>query len=224
MTPAWLLDIVAAIMLAVSAVSAARLIAARAWRAGSSLTDVDIAHLLMGIAMAGMLVSGLTTLPDIAWEIIFGLLTAWFVSRVAAEIRAYGIRRSLSDGHCAPHLFHSAAMLYMYLAITAPASGGTGGMAGMGGAGGTGMPTLEYPTLALLFALVLSGYSVWDIDRLSGSSLEDPSPEEAGAGGGRVSPDRALPPAASVLLSRGTATGCRIAMGVAMTFMLIIMI
>lgn len=219
MTPEWLLDIVAAIMLAVSAVSAARLIAARARRAGSSLTDVDIAHLLMGIAMAGMLVSGLTTLPDIAWEIIFGLLTAWFVYRVAAETRACGIRRALSDGHCAPHLFHSAAMLYMYLAIAAPASGGMGGMAGMGGAGGTGMPTLEYPTLALIFALVLSGYSVWDIDRLSGST-----PEEAGAGDGRVPPHRALPPAASVLLSREAATGCRIAMGVAMTFMLIIMI
>ncbi|HEY1705258.1 MAG TPA: DUF5134 domain-containing protein [Trebonia sp.] len=219
MTPAWLLDIVAAIMLAVSAVSAARLIAARAWRAGSSLTDVDIAHLLMGIAMAGMLVSGLTTLPAIAWEIIFGLLTAWFVYRVAAETRSYGIRRSLSDGHCAPHLAHSAAMLYMFLAITAPASGGMGGM---GGAGGTGMPTLEYPTLALIFALVLSGYSVWDIDRLSGSSPE--AVEEADAGGGRVPAHPDIPSAASVLLSRGTATSCRIAMGVAMTFMLIIMI
>jgi hypothetical protein len=224
MTPAWLLDIVAAITLAVSAVSAARLVAARAWRAGSSLTDVDSAHLLMGIAMAGMLVSGLTTLPDLAWEFIFGLLTAWFAYRVATQTRAYGIRRSLSDGHCAPHLFHSAAMLYMYLATIAPASGGMSGMAGMGGAGAAGMPTLEYPTLALLFALALSGYSVWDIDRLSGSSPEARSPEQIDADGGRVSSGRAIPPAASVLLSRGTAIGCRIAMGVAMTFMLIIMI
>ncbi|HVT69442.1 MAG TPA: hypothetical protein VHF26_16950, partial [Trebonia sp.] len=65
-------------------------------------------------------------------------------------------------------------------------------------------------------------YSVWDIDQLPGSGPE--AAAEADADGGRVPADRAVPSAAPVLLSRGTATGCRIAMGVAMTFMLIIMI
>ena len=57
MTPAWILDLLAAVMLLVAAVSAARLVVARPWRHGSVIIDTDIAHLLMAIAMAGMLVS-----------------------------------------------------------------------------------------------------------------------------------------------------------------------
>ena len=50
MTPVWILDIFAALMLAVAAVSAARLVAAQPWRRGSVVTDSDISHLLMAIA------------------------------------------------------------------------------------------------------------------------------------------------------------------------------
>jgi len=164
MTPTWILDIFAAIMLVVAGVSAGRLVAAPVWRGGSSFADTDISHLLMGIAMAGMLAPSLKTLPDTPWEIIFGLLTAWFAYRVTRDARANGFR-ALAGGHCAPHLVHSAAMLYMFLALAAPASGG--GMSGMG-MGGSGTQTLEYPTLALVFAFVLVGYSIWDIDQLSG--------------------------------------------------------
>ena len=80
MTPAWILAAIAALMLVVAAVSAARLVAARPWRRGAAIVDTDVAHLLMAIAMAGMAVPGLGTLPDVAWEVIFGLLTAWFAS------------------------------------------------------------------------------------------------------------------------------------------------
>ena len=59
MTPSWLLDLVAAFMLVVAAVSAARLAVARPWRPGSVIIDTDIAHLLMAIAMAGMLAPSL---------------------------------------------------------------------------------------------------------------------------------------------------------------------
>ena len=42
-------------------------------------------------------------------------------------------------------------------------------MSGMGGASGaSAMQTLRYPTLAFVFALILIGYSIWDIDQLSG--------------------------------------------------------
>ncbi len=143
MTPAWILDVFAAVMLAVAAVSAAQLVAAWPRRYGPVSTDTDIAHLLMAIAMAGMLVPSLATLPDRAWEIVFGLLTAWFAGRV---LRA--------GGGCAPHLVHSAAMLYMFLALPAPAA--------------DGMRTLRFPTLAFAFGLALAGYCVWDLDQLSG--------------------------------------------------------
>lgn len=173
MTPAWILDIFAAVMLVVAVVSAARLVAARLvtarpWRGGPATADIDVAHLLMAIAMAGMLAPSLTTLPDTAWEVVFGLLTAWFAWRVWRDSRANGVR-ALAGGHCAPHLVHSGAMLYMFLALAAPAgASGMGGMGGMGGPSGPAMQTVEYPTLAFAFALVLAAYSVWDLDQLSG--------------------------------------------------------
>jgi len=164
MTPAWILDILAALMLVVAAVSAARLGLARPWRQGAVVTDTDVSHLFMGIAMAGMLASSLTTLPNAGWEVIFALFTVWFGSRVVRDARSNGAR-ALAGGHCAPHLVHSAAMLYMFVALAAPASGGSG-MGGMGG--GTAMQTLKYPTLAFVFALILIGYTIWDLDQLSG--------------------------------------------------------
>jgi hypothetical protein len=249
MTPAWILDILAALMLVVAAVSAARLGLARPWQRGAVITDTDVSHLFMGIAMAGMLAPGLTTLPSGAWEVIFALLTVWFGYRVVRDAQPNGVR-ALAGGHCAPHLAHSAAMLYMFLALAARASGGSG----MGG--GSAMQTLKYPTLAFVFALILVGYSIWDIDQLSGkrysragASLSlagvpaaavsalvgtEPGTPASGAvasvdsaptaGSGAAPARTAGAGGATWLLSAGTTVGCRIAMGSTMAFMLLIMI
>jgi hypothetical protein len=233
MTPAWILDILAGLMLAVAAVSAARLtVAPRRW---GGLADIDVAHLLMAVAMAGMLVPSLTTLPATAWAAVFGLMTAWFAWRVWRDARASGVR-ALAGGHCVPHLAHSGAMLYMFLAQAAPVSGRA-----MSGMGGSAARTLEYPTLAFVFTLILAGYSVWDIDRLSGVPLTSagpsamasagtaafvPPPAAPGAGG--AVPRRGAPAIGSglraLLLSPGTTVACRVLMGVSMAFILVIMI
>jgi hypothetical protein len=252
MTPAWILDIFAAIMLIVSAVSAGRLAFEWPWRF-SAHPDVDISHLLMGISMAGMLAAGLRTLPDTAWEVIFGILTAWFTWQVVRDARAEGAR-ALAGGHCAPHMIHSAAMLYMYLALVAP-SASTG--SAMGGMGASGMQSLSYPTIAFAFGLVLAGYSIWDLDQVSGkryslaratavltrpalagvsagSAAVLPS-AGAGAGAGAPGEPADVEPsrpqemigqgsARRLLLSPGMAVSCRIAMGVTMALMLFIMI
>jgi len=256
MIPSWILDVFAAIMLVVAAVSAARVVAARPWRRGTrraALADVDLAHLLMAIAMAGQLVSGLQTLPNGAWEVIFAVMTAWFAYRVVRDAQVSGVR-ALAGGHCAPHLIHAGAMLYMFAAVSAPTAHGSGGMGGMGG--GTG--TLSLPFLAFLFALALVGYSVWDLDQLSGPGasghyslavvrVAPTGPVLAGVGatagpGGTapvavaepVSPAVAgeapvVPPASAPadgtgVLAPWVATSCRIAMGITMAFMLVIMI
>jgi hypothetical protein len=257
MTPAWILDIFAAIMLVVAAVSAARLAGARPWQRGAVITDTDISHLLMGIAMAGMLAPGLTTLPNDAWAAVFCVLAVWFGYRVVRDYRASGAR-ALAVGHCAPHLVHSAAMIYMFLAIEAPAAGGGSGMSGMGGMGG--MSTLSVPTLGFGFALILIGYTIWDLDQLSSlryglaaAIVGAATPALAGAGAGAVGAETvaesgaggglaADPPAGSgwagrdggtdgggsgvmsILDSPGTVVGCRIAMGVTMALMLILMV
>jgi hypothetical protein len=226
MTPAWILDVFAAIMLVVAAVSAARLVAARPWQPGAIITDTDISHLLMGIAMAGMLAPSLTTLPNAAWAVVFAVLTVWFGYRVVRDYRASGAR-ALAVGHCAPHLVHSAAMLYMFLAITGPVASGAG-MSGMSGM--TGMSTLSYPTLAFLFALILAGYAIWDLDLLSSLrrglavAVAGPAtPALVGAPAGTVGTETGVT-AMSVLNSAGTVVGCRIAMGVTMALILFLVI
>jgi hypothetical protein len=269
MIPSWILDIFAAIMLAVAAVSAARLAAARPGQKGApraALADVDVAHLLMAIAMAGTLVASLQTLPNGAWQVIFAVMAAWFAYRVVRDAQVSGVR-ALAGGHCAPHLIHAGAMLYMFAALTVPAAHGSG-MSGMAEAAGT-MGTLGLPFLAFIFALVLIGYSIWDLDQLSGPgasghyslAVARVAPSGAvlagvgamsGAGpgvtaastSGQVAPavaagpsatGQALPadaagtcgPAGSTgrgILAPWVATSCRIAMGVTMAFMLLIMI
>ena len=252
MTPAWILDIFAAIMLVVAAVSAARLVAARPWQRGAVVTDTDISHLLMGIAMAGMLASSLTTLPNNAWVAVFAVLIVWFGYRVVRDYQASGAR-ALAVGHCAPHLVHSAAMVYMFAALAAPAAGG--GMGGMSG----GMSTLHVPTLAFLFAFILIGYTIWDLDQLSSlrrgvamAAVFAATPALASAsagavgtgaaaqfGAGAAAADSPAGPGGSArggpagsgrswlmaaLDAPGIVVGCRITMGVTMALMLFLMI
>lgn len=226
MTPDWILDIFAAIMLAVAAVSAVRLAAAMPWRHRVARADVDIVHLLMGVAMAGMLASGLHTLPDGAWEVVFAVSTVWFGWRVIQDTRASGAR-ALARGHCAPHLVHSAAMIYMFAALPAAGMAGMGG-SGIGGMSGTSA-ALEYPTLAFVFALVLVAYSVWDLDQLSGGhysfavAVAGGAPAAAPAVTGTAAPATASA-AKGIVLSPAATVGCRVAMGITMALMLLIMI
>ena len=175
MSPAWLPDILAALVVVVAAASATRLATARlqarlwaaqptlsrsSWR-GSGGADTDIAHLLMCIAMAGMLAPSVRTLPPHAWEAIFGLLTAWFTWRLVDDTRVNGLQ-SLVSGHRAAHPFHCAVMAYMFAALTT--SDGMD-MTGMD----SGMTQLNYSAVALSFAFVLIGYCVWDLlGQLSG--------------------------------------------------------
>ena len=81
-------------------------------------------------------------------------------------------------------------------------------MAGMGGASGSAMQTLAYPTLAFVFALILIGYSVWDLDQLSGRRYSrQRGPVPAGRRGGVPGDGRAPSPRRHV--SGTEATGAR---------------
>jgi hypothetical protein len=266
MTPSWIFDLLALVMLAVAAVSAARLLVARPWTGNSVIDDGDVAHLLMAIAMAGMLVPRLRTFPDMVWEVVFGGLIAWFAFRVVRDAWANGIR-ALAGGHCSPHLVHSGSMLYMFLATTSTAA--MAGMAGMNelpGSSGSTMLTLNHPTLAFVFALILIGSSVWELDQLSGSrhrlagarmtlawigaagipamagaesvTVAFSSPQAAGAAadtgqGSGAADGQAVPSGGGggdagvvgdFLLSPAVTIGCRVVMGVVMSFLLLIAI
>ena len=86
----------------------------------------------MGIAMAGMLVTSLGTLPNAGWEMVFAVMTAWFGWCLGRESRGQGAGAPVR-GHHAPHLVHSAAMLYTFAALAGPGFGRRPGDARHGG-------------------------------------------------------------------------------------------
>ncbi len=252
--PAWILGIFAVVLLLVAEVSAGQLVMARAWtRRGGTGADIAVSYLLMGIAMAGILVSGLSILANAVWEVVFAIMTAWFAWCLWRESRGHG-SAAVAHGHYAPHLVHSAAMLYLFAALAAPSEAGSGmSMSGMGGmsgmsnmAGGSsgGLPTLHVPTLALIFALLLIAFTVHDLDRpvgvdgyfhVVGRRSVPAESALAAAAAGPVAlrqPTRAdaahtalrADPAAYTLLSPAVVKGCQVATGVTMAFTLIILI
>jgi hypothetical protein len=209
--PAWLTDIFAAASLAVAVYCAGRLVAARRWRRPTEL-DTDGAHVVMGMAMAGMLVSGLRTLPSAIWEVVFAAGAAWFGYRMLQARR--GAQPSpWRSSHPLPHLVECGAMVFMFLIL--PASAAAGGVS-------MTMTATEsrFSFLTLPLALFLFGYVVWLGDRVT---LHAPAlalaSAPAGGGSGSPSPEPARP-----YLAPRCAAICKITMGITMGYMLILML
>jgi hypothetical protein len=230
----WLAYTFAGVMLVTAAYCLARLVIS--WRQHRR-TDrqVDAVHVLMGVAMAGMLVPRLRVFWAGGWEVVFGVATVWFGW---LAVREYRNRAALGRfrPHHAQHVLGCAAMVYMFAAVTTAATAATGATR----SGGMGGPA-RFPTLALVFALALFGYVVWTADRLpalarvsalaaapvpvaaavpAGSAPATPiaSPDTLGEG-----PARARRPAGPPLSPR-LAACCEIAMGVTMGYALILML
>ena len=73
--------------------------------------DIDIAHIFMGVSMAGMFVPSWAFGPSAVWELIFAGLLIWFVVRSVKSIHRFGLHKP----HEAIHAVMSFAMLLMYL-------------------------------------------------------------------------------------------------------------
>ena len=216
--PTWLTAIFAAASLAVAVYCAGRLIAARRWHRPTEL-DTDGAHVVMGVAMAGMLLSGLRTLPSAIWEVVFAAGAAWFGYRMLQRRR--GAQPSpWRSSHPLPHLVECAAMVFMFLILPASAAAGaaTSGMS-------MTMTATEsrFSFLTLPLALYLFGYVVWLGDRvaLHALALATPVGSGSGHGGGSGSP---VPEAARPYLAPRCAAICKITMGITMGYMLILML
>lgn len=78
--PAWLVALLAAAMVLIAAGAAARLALWRL-RGRSAEPEADVLHVLMGVAMAGMLEPTLTPFPDVAWRVVFAVAAVWFAGR-----------------------------------------------------------------------------------------------------------------------------------------------
>ena len=230
--PSWLAGILAVIMIATAGYCASRLIIARShrWR---DERDVDLVHTVMGVAMAGMLVSWLNPLPDEVWAVMFAAGTGWFGWRAWRGRRG---RTGLSDRgqsphrHHVPHLVMCGAMVYMLLAAGAVGSATHPGMA-MGGPPASG----RFPLLALVLAIFMVGYVMWQADRLPAraqASTPRTAPARtpalavvpAGTGQATQAHEPAPDPPSRQMLSPRLAACCQIAMAVTMGYMLILML
>lgn len=195
--PGWLAAIFAALMLTVAVYCAGRLAVARAWRRPTEL-DTDGAHIVMGVAMAGMLVSGLRTFPVSLWTGVFAAGAAWFGYRTLRARRAGAGRAGAGRAtpwrslHPVPHLVECAAMLFMLLAVPTSAA-----------------------FLALLPSVFLLAWVVQMADRLI---VRVPALSDA-PGGGSGNPGRPSTP-----LAPRCAVLCSMAMGITMGYMLITML
>lgn len=219
--PAWLTAIFAAASLAVAVYCAGRLVVARRGHRPTEL-DTDGAHVIMGVAMAGMLVSGLRTLPSAIWEVVFAAAAAWFGYRMLQARR--GAQSSpWRSSHPLPHLVECAAMVFMFLILPAAAGAATRSMS-------MTMTATEsrFSFLTLPLAVYLFGYVVWLGDRVTvhapalalatAPASAGPRPG-SGSGSGSPSPEPAHP-----YLAPRCAAICKITMGITMGYMLILML
>jgi hypothetical protein len=165
----WLADTFAAIMLATSAYCLTRPLAARRWKRQMH-HDVNVSHVLMGVAMAGMLVPALNVISNHVWEVVFGVFMLWFATRSACFVGRHGLRGLDDDQmhhvtHYLTHLLMSGGMIYMYLVVL-PSMGESALSVGSmeGGVSGIGA---KLAIVTLLFIVALFGSAVWHADGLT---------------------------------------------------------
>ena len=177
--------------------------------------EADCLHLLMGIAMAGMLLPQLRVLPGPVWETAFGLGAAWFGGRTF-------VGRKTGSGLLGPrgapfaHVIECVAMMFMLLPAVDEAVGRphpiSAAMAGMSGGGLVSVA----PAVALLLALCLVGYVVWTTDALARTRAGG----SAGGGSAAAGGGSAVAVAGGALAPR-LAAFSTIAMTLTMGYMLI---
>jgi hypothetical protein len=228
--PAWLAGGLALLMLLVAVICAGRLALHRV-RGRATELDADGLHVLMGIAMAGMLEPRLTLIPDAAWLVAFAVAAAWFTGQ-AIRSRVRGRPRGWRCAHPAPHAVECGAMLFMLRPAGLAGHGAAAAMPGMNAVGAS--PAAGNPALALVLALFMLGYLLWTADRLAAASRsrsaagirgESPQPLQARTPG-TPGPAVAAPglPAVRPALAPRLAACYKIAMSIGMGYMLVTML
>jgi hypothetical protein len=222
--PGWLAAALAVAMLLVASGCMVRL---GIWRlrGRAAEPEADAVHVVMGVAMAGMFEPRIRLVPDTAWMAVFAVAAAWFAVRA---VRARSRDHQASDSrlhkggwrcaHPAPHCVECAAMIYMLMpagADHAPAMA----MAGMA----SGAPTAN-PAVALVLALFLLGYVVWTADRLTRQPWLHAAAAVSPLQGYGAEPGSAAGRAVGAALAPRAAECSKIAMSLAMGYMLLTML
>ena len=230
-SPGWLDGVFAALMMLVAVCCAGRLAIGRL-RGRTTELDADGLHVVMGVAMAGMFEPQLNPLPAFVWRAVFAAAAAWFAWRA---VRGRGRAVASRCAHPVPHAVECGAMVYMLLPL-----GRAPGVA-MPGMSGPGAAMARNPLFALILALFMLGYIVWTTDRLASLSRAgatrrpgtDQGRQPAAAASPAIAMQRPPVPAAAVAkdgsaggpsLAPRLAAGYKIAMSIAMGYMLVMML
>jgi Domain of unknown function (DUF5134) len=210
--PGWLAGALAGLMIAIAVYCASRLAVSRLHGKGTE-HDADGLHVLMGVAMAGMLQPRLTAVPVTAWSAVFAAGAAWFTWQ-AIRARSRGTA-SPRCAHPVPHAIESAAMVYMLLPIGSWRPGHRLGMAMPAMSQGA---TMGNPAITLILALFMLGYVLWALDRLAVPAAASIPGQPAPA-----SLAHHHQPGAPALAPRAAAC-YKIAMAITMGYMLVMML
>jgi Domain of unknown function (DUF5134) len=202
--PGWLTGLLAAVMLTVAAYHATRLAAATR-RGRAAELDADGVHVVMGVAMAGMLTPALSFAPARLWQAVFAAAAAWFAWQFLRGRRGAHLGPWRCP-HPLPHLIECAAMVLMLALPTA--AGASTRMSAMTGTV-TGAAA-RFSPLTLLLALFMIGYVMWLANHLT-------APAPAATAGTTTT-------TAIAGLAPRCAACCKIAMGITMAYMLVMML
>ena len=149
--PSWLYYLFGVLMLAVAAYCFALLVLGALTRRPAG-RDVEISHLFMGMAMAGMFVGSWSFGRSTVWEIIFAVLMVWFLTASIQSVQRYGLHLP----HALVHAVMNFAMLLMYWFPM-----GASGSRSMSMSASTG-PKLD-PGVSFLLAFVLLTSAVFTL-------------------------------------------------------------
>jgi hypothetical protein len=151
--PSWLYYLFGVLMLAVAAYCLTLLIFGAITHRPAG-RDVEISHLFMGVAMAGMFVGAWSFGRSAFWEVVFAALMIWFLVACIQSVQRYGPHLP----HALVHAVMNFAMLLMYwFPIGATSPSGTMSMTPPAAAG-----RLD-PGLALVLAFVLCASAVFTL-------------------------------------------------------------
>jgi len=224
--PGWLTGLFTVLMIAIAVYFAGRLLFARVRRRRIHV-EVNVAELAMGLAMAGMLRPTLNLLPTALWEVVFACFALWFFVQGVRFVSRHGSVGgeafvTYHRAHYPLHVVMSLAMLYMYLAAAIPTARESGQMA-MAAPTGT---EADFVALPLLFIALLAAFAMRQIDTLS--RFRANAATRVGTRGaleGASVSDLSTPsaPFARWLAPRSESV-CLVAMSVAMSFLLVLML
>ncbi len=150
-TPAWLYYLFAVAMLAVAAYGLVLLAVSVSTRRIAGW-DVDIAHLFMGVSMAGMFIADWAFGSSAIWELIFAALLVWFLAQSVQSVITFGI-------HLTHYLIHAAMSFAMLLMYLFPAGARSGSMAMSMASSSARLD----PGLSFLFAFVFFASAVFTL-------------------------------------------------------------